>query len=103
MTRPSGVVIGADLARKLEVKIGSKVVLMTQALRQPGTETKDGAGEEMQSTLLRVSGIFRTGLQAVDANIINLPLPAAQALLGVTDGQVTQVALLLDRKVTRRW
>ena len=96
--RPSGVVIGAELARELEVKIGSRVVLMTQALRQPGIETKKGAGEEMQSTLLRVSGIFRTGLQAVDANIIQLPLPAAQTLLGVPDGQVTQVALLLQQE-----
>ncbi|MGD1027847.1 MAG: FtsX-like permease family protein [Candidatus Binatus soli] len=96
--RPSGVVIGAELARELEVKIGSRVVLMTQALRQPGIETKNGAGEEMQSTLLRVSGIFRTGLGAVDANIIQLPLPAAQTLLGLPDGQVTQVALLLQQE-----
>jgi ABC-type lipoprotein release transport system permease subunit len=96
--RLSGVVIGAELARKLEVRIGSKVVLMTQALRQPGTETRNATGEEMQSTLLRVSGIFRTGLQAVDANIIHLPLSVAQTLLGVADGQVTQVALLLEQE-----
>jgi len=94
----SGVVIGDDLARKLEVKIGSKVVLMTQALGQTGTKTTQGAGDQMQSTLLRVSGIFRTGLQAVDANIIQVALPAAQTLLGVTDGQVTQIALLLERE-----
>ena len=94
----SEVVIGAELARKLEVKIGSKVVLMTQTLRQPGAETKNGAGEEMQSTLLRVSGIFRTGIQAVDANMIQLPLPAAQTLLGVASGQVTQVTLLLEQE-----
>ena len=94
----SSVVIGADLAHKLEVKIGSRVVLMTQSLRSPGSDAKDADGNAMQSTLLRVSGIFRTGLQAVDANIINLPLPAAQALLGVKDGQVTQVALLLRQE-----
>ena len=52
----------------------------------------------MQSTLLRVSGIFLTGLQAVDANIIYLPLPAAQTALGVADGQVTQVAILLEQE-----
>lgn len=96
--RPSGVVIGAELARKLEVKIGSKLVLMTQAPRQPGTETKNGAGEDMQSTLLRVSGIFRTGLQAVDAAVIHLPLPAAQTLLGLADGQLTQVTLVLEQE-----
>jgi putative ABC transport system permease protein len=94
----SAVVIGDDLARKLEVRIGSKVVLMTQALRPPGTQSKDDTGEEMHSTLLRVGGIFRTGLQAVDGNIINVPLPAAQTLLGVAEGQVTQVALLLDQE-----
>src|ERR1700730_15448360 len=33
--KPSSVVIGEELAHKLEVKVGSKVVLMTQALRQP--------------------------------------------------------------------
>jgi putative ABC transport system permease protein len=94
----SGVVIGDELARKLEVKVGSRVVLMTQALRQPTNATKSGAGNAMQSTLLRVSGIFRTGLQAVDANIIQVPLPAAQTLLGVADGQVTQIALLLKQE-----
>jgi len=95
---PSAVVIGADLATKLEVKIGSKVVLMTQALRPDGAGAKDESEEEMHTTLLRVSGIFRTGLLAVDANIINMPLPAAQDLLGVKDGQVTQIALLLKRE-----
>ncbi len=92
-----GVVIGAELARKLEVKIGAKVVLMTQAVQQPGTEATDAVGGEMQSTLLRVSGIFRTGVQAIDAHILHLPLPVAQALLGVPD-QVTQVAILLERE-----
>jgi ABC-type lipoprotein release transport system permease subunit len=93
----SGVVIGADLARKLAVKIGGKVVLMTQALPQSDTEATDEAGGEMQSTLLRVSGIFRTGIQAIDAHVIQLPLPEAQALLGVPD-RVTQIAVLLDQE-----
>ena len=92
---PAGIVIGADVARKLEVKTGSKVVLMTQAVRQPGTKVKDVTGGEMQSTLLRVKGIFRTGIEAVDADVIHLPLPVAQTLLGVPDNQVTQVALFL--------
>lgn len=93
----SSVVIGTELARKLKVKIGAKVVLMTQAVQQPDTEATDGAGEAMQSTLPRVSGIFRTGIQAIDAHIIHLSLPEAQALLGVP-GRVTQVAVLLERE-----
>jgi len=95
--KQSGVVIGTELARKLKVKIGAKVVLMTQAVQQPDTEATDAAGGAMQSTLPRVSGIFRTGVQAIDAHIIQLPLPAAQALLGVPD-RVTQVAVLLEQE-----
>jgi len=93
----SGVVIGADLARQLAVKIGAKVVLMTQAVEPRDTEATDAGGGEMQSTLLRVTGIFRTGIQAIDAHVIQLPLPEAQALLGVTN-RVTQVAVLLERE-----
>ena len=95
--KQSGVVIGTELARKLEVKIGAKVVLMTQAVQPPDTEATDAAGGAMQSTLPRVSGIFRTGIQAIDAHIIHLSLPEAQALLGVPD-RVTQVAVLLERE-----
>ena len=94
----AGIVIGAEVARKLEVKIGSKVVLMTQAVRQPGTKIKDVTPGEMQSTLLRVHGIFRTGIEGVDANVIHLPLSVAQTLLGVPDQQVTQVALFLRQE-----
>jgi putative ABC transport system permease protein len=93
----SGVVIGAELARKLAVKIGTKIVLMTQVIQPPDTEAADAGGGEMRSTLLRVRGIFRTGVQAIDANIIQVPLPEAQGLLGAPD-RVTQVAVLLEQE-----
>jgi ABC-type lipoprotein release transport system permease subunit len=93
----SGVVIGTDLARKLAVKIGARVVLMTQAVQPPDAAATDAGGGEMQSALLRVSGIFRTGVEAVDAHVIQMPLPEAQALLGVPD-RVTQIAVLLERE-----
>ena len=93
----SGVVIGVELARKLAVKVGGKVVLMTQAVQAPGTKATDADDGEMQSTLLRVNGIFRTGIQAFDAHVIQLPLPEAQGLLGVP-GRVNQVAILLEQE-----
>jgi len=93
----SGVVIGVELARKLAVKVGDKVVLMTQAVQAPGTKATDADDGEMQSTLLRVNGIFRTGIQAIDAHVIQLPLPEAQGLLGVP-GRVNQVAILLGQE-----
>jgi ABC-type lipoprotein release transport system permease subunit len=91
------VVIGTELASKLDVKIGTKLVLMTQAVQQRGDEAADAVGGGMQSTLLRVSGIFRTGIQAIDAHVIHLPLPVAQTLLGVP-GRVTQITVLLQRE-----
>jgi ABC-type lipoprotein release transport system permease subunit len=45
--QPSGVVIGSGLASKLEVKVGSKVVLMTQPVRLPRVEGKDAPGGEI--------------------------------------------------------
>jgi len=93
----SGVVIGADLARKLAVKIGAKLVLMTQAVQSSDGKETDAGGGQMQSALLRVSGIFRTGVQAIDAHVIQVPLPEAQSVLGVPD-RVTQIAVLLERE-----
>jgi putative ABC transport system permease protein len=98
--KPAGVVIGAELARKLAVQIGSKVVLMAQGIRPADAEAAgtDGTGEgEIQSALFRVVGIFRTGLPAVDAYVVHLSLPAAQSLLGTQD-QVTQVAIFLGQE-----
>lgn len=95
--KQSGVVIGTELARKLKVKIGAKVVLRIQAAQQPDTDATDAAGGAMQSTLPQVSGIFCTGVQAIDAHLIHLSLPEAQALLGVPD-RVTQVTVLLERE-----
>lgn len=95
--RQSGVVIGTELARKLAVTIGGKVVLMTQMVQPPGINAADQGEGEMRSTLLRVSGIFRTGVDAIDAHIIQLPLPELQTLLGVPD-RVTQVAVLLEHE-----
>jgi ABC-type lipoprotein release transport system permease subunit len=93
----SGIVIGTELARKLAVKIGGKLVLTSQMVQPPDTEAAEAGGGEMQSTLLRVSGIFRTGVQAIDAHVIQMPLPEAQTLLGVPD-RITQVAVLLQRE-----
>jgi len=89
------VIIGAGIARKLEAKIGSKVVLMTQPLQQPTSNGDEVSGKEMQSTLLRVSGVFLTGVPAIDDNVVEVSLPVAQKVLGLANGQVTQIALLL--------
>lgn len=93
----SDVVIGTELARKLAVRVGARIVLMTQAAQPPEQDATDPAAGDMRSARLRVSGIFRTGIEAIDAHVIQMPLPVAQTLLEVP-GRVTQVAVLLERE-----
>ena len=94
----SGLVIGAELAQKLKVRVGSKVVLMAQAVRtRPDTNGANGASGEIQSALFRVVGIFRTGLREVDAYLVHLSLPETQTFLGAGD-QVTQIAVFLRQE-----
>lgn len=79
---PQQVVLGQTLARTLHVGPGDKVVLMVQ---------RRGA---IESRLLRVSGLFRIGIDEIDGFYAQLPLAAAQDLLGLGD-DVTQLSLHL--------
>jgi ABC-type lipoprotein release transport system permease subunit len=63
---------------------GSKVVLMAQA------------GVEIESQLLRVKGIFRTGMDEVDAHVVTMPLADFQTLLG-REGALSEHAVFLER------
>lgn len=76
------IVVGQALADKLRLRLGSKVVLMTQA------------GKQIESLLLRVDGIFSTGMQDADAHLVAMRLDDLQALLG-KPGAVTQTAVFL--------
>lgn len=78
------VVVGRILADKLNVATGAKVVLMTQA------------GSEIQSQLLRVRGVFKTGLEDADGHLIAVPLGDLQALLA-RPGALSEQAIFLHR------
>lgn len=64
-----GVILGAELARRLGVQLGEKVVLMGQGQT------------EVTSRLLRLRGVVRTGAVELDANLAIVTLPCAQAFL----------------------
>ncbi len=81
--RTPSAVIGEGLAEKLGVALGSKVVLMTQA------------GSEIQSQLLRVRGIFSTGLGEVDQRLVAVRLGDLQAMIQ-RPGAVSHLAVFLD-------
>ncbi len=73
------IVMGRALAQTLDVGIGDKVVLMAQH-----------AGE-IESQLFRVCGLFEVGIDEIDGFHAQIPLPAAQELLGLGD-DVTQIS-----------
>jgi putative ABC transport system permease protein len=82
---PKTAVIGDKLAQRLDIRLGEKVVVMAQS--------EDGG---MGAEALRVSGIFHTGSTSFDGQILYMPLPAAQELLGVGKGVNNFVARLDD-------
>ena len=57
---------------------------------------RTGGGGEIQSGLFRVVGIFHTGLRELDAYLVHLALPAAQAFL-LADDQLSQIAVFLHQ------
>ncbi len=78
-------VVGAGVARKLRVGMGSKFVVLSQA----------SGSSELQSRLLRVGGILQTGLEDLDQRLVIIPLDVAQELL-LLPGRVHQVAVFLE-------
>ena len=78
-------VIGSGVARKLRVGLGSKFVVLSQA----------AGSSELQSRLLRVSGILQTGLEDLDQSLVIIPLGVAQDLL-LLPRQVHQVAVFVE-------
>lgn len=79
-----GVLIGVTLADRLGVELGEKVVFMGQ----------DATGE-VQSELLRVRGVYRTGSSEVDGFVAYTNLAPTQRVLGRPDA-VHQITVHLD-------
>jgi ABC-type lipoprotein release transport system permease subunit len=81
------ILIGKDLAEKLEAKLGGKVVIMTQAI--------DGT---LAGFAYRVKGILNTGAQQLDEFSAFITLAAARELLGIGEESHELVLRLPNRK-----
>jgi len=83
--------VGDGLVEGLQLRLGSRLVLTAQ-----------GADGEIAGQLVRVVGIFRTGVPEIDQAVIHIPLATAGSWLGAGD-DVTTIAVLLDssRRVPR--
>ena len=78
------IVMGVDLARKLQVSLGKKVVYTTT-----------DANGDIVSAIARVSGLFRTGVSEVDGGLALLPLQSVQTVLGYERDEVGFIAVNL--------
>ncbi|HAZ08606.1 MAG TPA: hypothetical protein DCZ01_08825 [Elusimicrobia bacterium] len=78
-----GLVMGSALAKRLDLRIGEKAVLMAQAA--------DGS---MGAEAFRLVGLFKTGSESFDTQIVYVPLPAFQELLS-RPGQVNNYVVKL--------
>ncbi len=79
-----GALIGCKMAEKLNVSIGSKMVITANNLQG-----------EIARELLKVVGIFKTGSVMIDGYVLQIPLNRARKLLGMNQKEVTQIALFL--------
>ncbi len=76
--------VGAELVDSLDLRLGSRFVVQAQ-----------DAEREIAGQLLRVVGIFRTGVPEVDQTLVHIPLATADEWLG-SAGDVTNVGVVLD-------
>jgi ABC-type lipoprotein release transport system permease subunit len=78
------VVIGSELAKRLKLGVGKKMVITTN----------DAAGN-LVDELCRVRGIFETGSVEIDGYFIQAPIDFARRLFGLPDQGVSQLGVIL--------
>ena len=75
--------VGVDLVESLDLRLGSRLVLTAQDVNK-----------EIAGQLVRVVGVFRSGVPAIDQALVHVPLETVGAWLG--SGQdVTNVGVLV--------
>ncbi len=82
----NGILIGRKMKKKLGAEIGSKVVLMIQAV--------DGS---IGAELFRVKGVFRMGSVQLDSSFVLITTEGARALTSLYEGS-NEVAMLVDEE-----
>ena len=76
--------VGAGMAARLGLSLGSRFVLTAQS-----------TGGEIEGQLVRVVGVFRTGLAEVDESLVHIPIATARSWLSA-EGAVTTVGAILS-------
>jgi ABC-type lipoprotein release transport system permease subunit len=85
-----GVAMGDKLATTIGVEVGSEIVVLT-----PATDGSTG------NDLYTVVGMFHTGLDAMDRDLVLMPLASLQDLLRLSPGRIHEVGIKLhDSDIT---
>ena len=79
-------VIGSQLAKRLNVTIGKKIVIATN----------DASGNLVEE-LCRVKGIFKTGSDEIDTYVIQVPIDFARTVFRYPPDAATQLGLILKK------
>jgi putative ABC transport system permease protein len=79
--------VGAVLAEGLDLHLGSRMVVTAQDVKG-----------QIASQLVRVVGIFKTGVPEIDQSLVHIPLRTAGAWLGSGD-DVTNIAIAAGESV----
>ncbi len=82
-----GALLGLELAKKLKVGIGSKIVFSTQ----------DASGE-ISSMVLKVRGILQTTNIELDSSAIFIDVEKLRSFLQMQASQATQIAIMCNNK-----
>ncbi len=85
-----GVVIGAEMAKRLGLSLGATVNLLSP------TGTQSSIGFTPKVRVFRVAGIFRTGMYEYDATLGYVTVDAARNLLGFKENVVSGLEVRLN-------
>ena len=79
-----GIVLGARLAERLKLEPGKKLVVTTNDVHG-----------ELVNEMLRVTGIFRMGMEEADGFLVQVPLDVARRIFHIAPDAATRVGLVL--------
>ena len=77
-----GVLIGSDLAERLEVTVGDRIVLSATNVQT----------DDLAQSMFRIAGIYTMQIDELDTSAAFIPLPQAQQMLGLED-RVHEIAV----------
>ncbi len=84
------VLIGVDMAARLELAPGKKLVL----------SANDVHGDLVES-LFRVRGVFESGEPGLDGYVVQMPIDAAARFFGLPEGASTDLGIVLRHRTDR--